>query len=182
MKRRRFLPVGMLSLLLVMALASIGVAYTMWSEELWIYGTVETGGVDVEFSGPHVWENDHGKDVAECGAEIWDNQLNIWVWNGYPSYECWVDYDIHNIGSIPVHVYGPEWWWFPPANEVTVETWCDCPCGEGVENCTGCDVIQLHHSETVWCHVYIHVEQEAVQWGWYDFQGYIVAHQFNEPW
>lgn len=49
MKRRRILPAGVLALLLVIALAAIGLGYALWSKTLTIEGVVHTGEVDAEF-------------------------------------------------------------------------------------------------------------------------------------
>ncbi len=48
--KKKALPVGTMFLVLVIALAFLGVGYAFWSETLTISGTVETGEVDVEFS------------------------------------------------------------------------------------------------------------------------------------
>ena len=48
--KKKALPVGTMFLMLVIALALLGVGYALWSETLTITGTVQTGEVDVEFS------------------------------------------------------------------------------------------------------------------------------------
>ena len=50
MKRKKALPIGTIFMILVIALAFLGVGYALWSETLTISGTVSTGEVDVEFS------------------------------------------------------------------------------------------------------------------------------------
>ena len=49
MLTKKSLPVGTLFIILVIALALMGVGYALWSETLTISGTVNTGEVDVEF-------------------------------------------------------------------------------------------------------------------------------------
>ena len=46
MKVRRTLPVWALALIVIVALAAMGVSYTLWTETLVINGTVNTGEVD----------------------------------------------------------------------------------------------------------------------------------------
>jgi len=165
-------------MLLVLALASLGIGYGLWSKILFINGTVETGNVDVELSLGDVWENDHGKDVGTCFAELLmidgatqPNKLHVEVGNGYPSYECFVEFDVHQKGSIPVLVYQPIFTVLPPAAEVTVS----------LMNCYA-DPTQLDFpSETAWCTLYIHVEQDAIQSHMYSFEGTIEARAFNDP-
>jgi hypothetical protein len=179
MKARRFLPIGVLGLLLVVALASLGVGYGLWSQTLFIRGEVTTGTVSAEMSLEWVEENDHGKDVGTCEAFLLDrdetnNTLGIVITNGYPSYECWVGFDVHNTGSIPIHVHLPEVTFTPvapaPAGGVTMR----------VENCYP-DHVQLHTSERAFCELWFHVEQmDDNQNAEYRIEGTVFVHQFNE--
>ncbi len=106
-------------LLLVVILGS---ALAMWYDTLKIHATINTGEVDVSFSGTIYVEevseiND--KDVASCSAvfeEIQDEDLNnpfgnndqelkIIIDNAYPCFICKVNtVGVQNLGSIPVKV------------------------------------------------------------------------------
>jgi len=69
--------IGLLTLALVLALGSLGLAYAAWTDEITIQGTVDTGSVnlDVEkYSGTWVWK------VPDLTDEIF-------VW--YAEYESW---------------------------------------------------------------------------------------------
>lgn len=157
---------------LVIALALIGVGSALWSEHLLIDGIVQTGDVDVVMSLEGVVENDHGKDVAECDATFHelDNGLSVVIGGAYPSYECWVEFDVHSAGTVPVHIYHPTWTLLPPPEAVTFS----------LVNCYEEDT-QLHQFGEAYCTLYIHVEQEAAQNELYEFAGFIDARQFNEP-
>jgi predicted ribosomally synthesized peptide with SipW-like signal peptide len=129
--KKKALPVGTMFLILVIALAAVGVGYALWSETLTITGTVTTGEVDVEFSQYPVEEcvdvngvltcpePPEKADVANCVAE-WlgpDNDsegddgsdlLQVTVTGMYPSYHCKVSFDVTSTGNVPVHVWLPE--------------------------------------------------------------------------
>jgi len=175
--RRKSLPLGVLVMLLVLALASLGIGYGLWSKILFINGTVATGNVDAELTLDWFKDNEDIKDVGTCFAELrmidgatQYNKLHIEVGNAYPSYECMVRFDVHSKGSIPVLVYQPDFSKVPP--EVAVDF--------GVVDCYP-NPVQLHQSNVAYCTLVIHVKQEAEQNATYDFEGTIEARQFNEP-
>lgn len=162
--------VGVLFMSIVVMLAMVGVGSALWSEVMDISGTVQTGDVNVEWSLGDIFENDHGKEVAECDALLSENLLEIVIGGGYPSYECWVSFDVHSVGTVPVHIYHPQWTVLPPTEAVTFS----------VVDCYEEDT-QLHPDEQAFCTLYIHVEQEASQSDTYVFEGFLEARQFNEP-
>jgi hypothetical protein len=179
MLKRNALPIGVLFILLVVAVAMLGVGYGLWSKSLDISGTVGTGNVDAEFVDASTSENDHGKEVAECTATVDPNQdgsndeLGIVLENGYPSYECWVNFAVKSTGTVPIHIYQPEFTSLPDDTEVTVELLTD--------ECY-VDDTQLHENdESPTCRLYIHVEQGAAQNATYTFAATVEARQFNEP-
>ena len=125
--------IGLVFLVLVAMLASLGVGYAMWSKTLTIDGTVSTGSVDAEFtaaytdddgvitdaahdgtdgadvgdpdaSGKNVDRKD--KDVGKSSAEVGaDGQTaSVTVLNAYPCYFTTAFFGIHNNGTIPVKV------------------------------------------------------------------------------
>jgi hypothetical protein len=160
-------------MVLVVALAAVGIGSALWFKVLTIDGSVETGNVDAVLSLDLVEENDHGKDVADCGAELLDDNmaLRVFIENGYPSYECYVTINVDNTGSIPVHIYQPVWNTLPEFDAITFD----------VVECYD-DDFQLHgEDEPALCTLYFHVEQNAEQLASYEFDGFIAARQFNEP-
>lgn len=94
---------GFLCLALVLAFGTLGVGYALWYEDLYIEGTVYTGTVDVEWSVYAAWV-DEGKDVSDITAVIEGDTLVVTITNAYPCawYMLW--FDIHNVGTIPVHI------------------------------------------------------------------------------
>jgi hypothetical protein len=158
---------------LIVALAMVGVGSALWFKVLNIDGVVQTGDVDAVLSFDGVRENDHGKDVGICdaGLNVDRDRLSVVIENGYPSYECFVFFNVENTGSIPIHVYHPTWTTLPPPEAVTFSL-LDC-----YEEDT-----QLHRGDRpLVCTLYLHVEQEAEQSVRYLFEGFIDARQFNEP-
>jgi hypothetical protein len=172
MYREKAFPIGALLLVVVVAAALMGVGYGLWSKTLDIGGTVETGEVNAEFVLGAVTEEDHGKDVGDCTAALLDPEtLEVTVSNGYPSYECWVDFQVRNPGGIPIHIYQPDFTSLPPSTEVTVDT-------------TACydDDLQVHTGElSPVCTIHVHVEQGGAQNATYTFAATVEARQFNEP-
>jgi len=96
-----------------LALLFVGGSYAMWSETLRINVTVNTGEVDVKWSGWSVSESDHGKPwVANTSVTVEANdsegdaiKLAIVMNNTYPCYWANVSLVVDNIGSIPVKLY-----------------------------------------------------------------------------
>jgi hypothetical protein len=172
MYREKAFPIGALLLVVVVAAALMGVGYGLWSKTLDIGGTVETGEVNAEFVLGAVTEEDHGKDVGDCTAALLDPEtLEVTVSNGYPSYECWVDFQVRNPGGIPIHIYQPDFTSLPPSTEVTVDS-------------TACydDDLQVHEGESSpVCTIHVHVEQGGAQNATYTFAATVEARQFNEP-
>lgn len=102
---------------------ALGTALAMWSEELKINTTVNTGEVDVKWSdwwcsdeGPDPqgegYDNSEEKDVASCdvSVEIVDEEgdaikLLVTLNNTYPGYSVDVYLVVDNVGTIPVKLY-----------------------------------------------------------------------------
>ena len=167
---RKSIPVALIAVILVIALALMGVAYGLWSETLTIHGTVRTGKVDAALSLKGTFDNESPeKDTGTCEALLRAdfNLLAIRVGGAYPSYECNVVFDVHNAGTIPIHVH-------EPLIEVPKEA-----IEYKLVECYKPDV-QLHTGEEAWCTLWIHVLQEAKQGGEYNFTVEIFAHQYNE--
>jgi len=105
--------------------ASLGVSYSMWSSSLHVNTYVHTGEVAVAFDGHNcsdtgadpqggtnlggTFTNTEGKNVATCSVtpEQTDEagnviKLNVTLTNAYPGYEVCVDFNVTNIGTVPV--------------------------------------------------------------------------------
>jgi hypothetical protein len=103
--------IAILSLVLVLLLAAVGVGYAKWSAELEIDGVIETGEVEVGFC--YVECNDTGidpgydKDVGKCSAILLGepaDTIEIVMSNAYPCYGVDFIYDVNNLGTIPVKI------------------------------------------------------------------------------
>jgi len=118
--------IPILSILLTAALFMTGLAYALWSETLYIEGTVATGEVDWEFRGP--WNVlDEPDDIdwnADCTWYFWladkdvggptllefidtdadgdHDKLSITLQNAYPFYAEEISFYVHCLGTVPI--------------------------------------------------------------------------------
>jgi hypothetical protein len=109
----------------LVVLATIGIVNGLWSKNLVVNGTVETGDLRVDWNrvsnndefGPDDCTDFGGfdcdglirKDVGRLECEIDEDDpqiLHFRIFNGYPSYEADCEYHFENTGSIPFHVIG----------------------------------------------------------------------------
>ena len=157
----------------MLAMMLVGVSYALWSDYLYIEGTVETGYIDAEFV-ERGGEDDEPpeKDVSyiECIAE--GDTLFVTVYNAYPGIEYRNYFGIHNRGSIPIHIY--EWGYVPPQvgdpvdpRWVSVELFGDPP-------------YQLHPCDTLDGLVKVKMDNSALQDHVYTFALQIHYGQWNE--
>jgi hypothetical protein len=196
-KEYRPAPFGALLFLLLLALASIGVVYGLWSKVLVIEGTVQTGRLHARWDGaicseffnwpwpPEGNGEVDGKDVGSTTITIDpndNNRLLVTINNGYPSYavDCEVEYV--NDGTIPFLIRG-----------TTIVP------GPGLTNCTltgnqtktlACDQLtvilvdgigsQIDPGDGVASSLRVHVEQKAGQNAEYTFDVKICVAQWNE--
>jgi hypothetical protein len=177
---RKALPVGTLFMVLIIAVAALGVGYGLWNEFLYIEGTVNTGEVDAELAVESITEDDHGKEVGDCTTVLSDKDgdgdnewLDVAITNGYPSYSCTVQISVINNGTIPIHIYQPSIT-NPNPTELTVS----------LGTCYADDT-QIHPAgdpepDHDLCEFIVHVEQEADENSTYTFSAEIEARQFNE--
>jgi hypothetical protein len=194
------LPLTMLAMLLIVLLAGLGVAYGLWSETLTIDGTVKTGNVDVEFTNvsleekvvDYFWDGPFGTEkpepsekasAANCYYRI-DNQgkdnetLVIWTEGAYPSWRCYVHFDVKSTGSVPVHVFEPKLI-SQQDDDLPEAFWCDF----GTQTSSQVPKYkQLHTEQALTCHIKIHFHNnEGIQENSrYTFKYTITAKQWNE--
>jgi hypothetical protein len=93
-----------LTILMVVALATIGIAYGAWTDQLNINGNVTTGTFDVDFQNMYYdWDA-----TPECTAAISGdgNTLTVSVINAYPGLHCGGGVGIKNLSSIPAKING----------------------------------------------------------------------------
>lgn len=109
-------------LLLLIALSAVGFAYSYWSDEVQIEGTVHMGELIVGILNNTVIceeQPEHlDKDVANITCELSDFEtsvhhtpqqtvgklLNVTINNAYPQYGVWINFTLKNAGTIPAHI------------------------------------------------------------------------------
>lgn len=194
------LPLVSLTLILLLAMGSLGVGYGLWSKTLSIVGQINTGEVDARWSGAscvefHTWpalptsQSDQGewlgKDVGawEISIDPDDDQiLHFQITNGYPSYA--VDCEVHFIveGTIPVIVRGTA---IGPGPGLT-----GCTLDGNNKKALSCDQLtviftdnlgsQLHPGDEAASSLTVHVEQPADENANYEFEVRVCMAQWNE--
>lgn len=140
--------IGLLALALVLALGALGVGYAMWSDEVVVEGTVDTGTVRIGIV-KAVATLDQTKDVATVDITFedplgpWDcpipreaqdyayDRVVVTIDDAFPC--LWVDIEFYvgNVGTIPIHIVGLEM--SDPTGELTV-VWVVPPGGAGDPN------------------------------------------------
>ena len=163
-----------LSLALVLALGSLGVAGALWWDWLYIDGYVETGDIGAEWSVGAVWDNEPKPEVSFIDAYLVDpNGLWIDIYNAYPSVTYFVEWDIHCTGSVPIHFAAPIITTNLPAGATF--TFTDM-AGATID----WSQVQLHQSDVMWGMLTIHLDNTAEQNTTYSFYIYLEYGQYNE--
>jgi hypothetical protein len=191
-------------MVLILALATIGVGYGLWAKTLVIEGKVRTGELNAiysiervaeswDFNNP-IGEEWEGKDVALCEAVLdasglkpdlpntGPQAIKVTITNSYPSFNCFVLYDITNTGSIPIKVHLPEYskdgiTWVSGGfggfdDPMHVNSWPPSPTYE--------DDAQLEPGESVLKWLHFHTGQRATMNTDYTFYVRHFVHQWNE--
>ena len=168
--------IALISLALVLALGTLGVAGALWSDWLFVDGYVYTGNIGAEWSISNYYDDEAAdKDVSYIYPWIVGDTLYIDIYNAYPSITYTVIYDIHNTGTIPIHFDYP---WL----------YTDLPAGTFITflayNAAGEQVVlydyQLHPGDTMYGEISIHLDNDAEQDWWYWFEFDLQYGQYNE--
>lgn len=196
--------VTILSLVLLLALLSVGVSYGLWSKTLFIEGTVNTGRVHAKWSNASSSDRtgaldmnldpngnvievpkDVGRLICEINTE--DPQiLDFTVINGYPSYYADCEGEWTNDGTIPVKIValraGPAG---GPIVDIPHDTWVDMDLNGDGANDINLQVVnglctQVHPGETEAYSIKIHVKQAAPQNAELKFVVEVQLNQWNE--
>ena len=99
-RRKRFPPLGLLSITVLLSLCITGVGYATWTDEIAIDATAETGYIDVVLT-----QGDCSHpDIITCSVSESDpHTLEVILTNAPPGdYAC--DFTIENTGTIPVKI------------------------------------------------------------------------------
>ena len=164
----------LLCLAVVVALGGMGVGYALWSDSLYLEGTINTGEVDtciISIASDDVGlDPGYPKDVATTVVDIVDcKTATITVTDGYPCYENWVHFTTAILGTVPVRLQAINI--TNPNPCITVNAW------DGIGE-------QRHPGEYADNTIYFHVEQCADQNATYTFTVeffYVQWNEYEEP-
>lgn len=94
---------GVIFAVLLLSLSMVGVAQALWSETLYVNGTVNTGNLDAVLScGPQVHDTEPTeKDVSSITGSVDGYTLTVTIENAYPCIDYYLPINIFNSGSIP---------------------------------------------------------------------------------
>jgi hypothetical protein len=181
--------IGLICLALVLALGTLGVGFALWSDSLYLEGTVETGTVNASWTACYCFDtgldpnpdgSNKGKDVGSTVCQIDPEDphvLHVTVTNAYPSYwnDCEVEFT--NTGTIPFIIEGFS---ITPGAGTTLadayganngQIWVAFIDGVGS---------QLEPGDSAGSSLKFHVEQCAEQLHTYTFTVEILVVQYNE--
>ena len=157
------------------ALAMLGVGYALWNASLNINTTVTTGTVDVEWSVEEPgWDAEPPeKDVSSIECIIDGNTLLVTLRNAYPAMDYFCTFDVHSVGTVPVHLSELVFSDLPTGMELRIQDENSFPvCFAG---------LQLHQSDSAWATLHMHLTNEVPNASTtYSFTGEITAFQWNE--
>ena len=156
--------IGLICLALVLALGTLGAAFALWSDTLFLEGTVGTGNIGLEWSQGDPYDNEE-KDISHAECTILGNTLFIDIYNADPCVTYTIPIDLHGTGSVPVHTS----WTVIPGNcnpsWITMPNWGD---------------LQIHQGEDLFGDVVVHLDNTAEQGTLYSFSVVLDYWQYNE--
>lgn len=171
----------LLSMVLVLAFAAVGIGYAGWTKTLNISGTVATGNVDLTMTEMGAWDTDDElgmKDFSGIVCVVDGDTLTVTVTNAYPCIDYYNKVNIHCSGSVPVHIHNISFTGVPRFAQVTLEDMA------GAEIVASPDYpIQLHPCDELIVIVHVHIDNTAPNVGGiggFSFTGTIDAIQYNE--
>jgi len=201
--------IALLALALVLALGTLGVAYALWWDDLYVDGQVDTGDINAYWTcyAAYDTENDGlpaeiDKNFSSIACDVTDQHGNtddtfvITLTNAYPCIDYYVVADVHNDGSLPIHVCdftldrgtlptgavvelmkvtSEGDGGFPPSTRPVLTTW------SGFE--------QIHPGDVAYVAFHVHLDNTAEEdpsgagdtTADYTFSGKLYYQQWNEP-
>ena len=157
--------IGILLLVLVLSLGAMGASYALWSDVLFLEGTVDTGDIGIEWSQGEPYDEGDDKFVSTYGCSIDGDTLHLWIDNAYPCVSYFFPLDIHGTGSIPVHTL------------MTITGGTLDPAWVTIPDLTG---LQVHASQIYPFEIVIHLDNTALQGHHYDLFVQLDYWQYNE--
>lgn len=154
----------------------VGTGYALWSENLYINGTINTGSLGAKmvlidtYDNELTIENNTKKDVSNVTAVVSEDgsTMNVTVNNAYPCITYTVVFNVTNTGSIPLKI-------FVSSSNV--------PCCVTVTidpNINYQNEIQLHPGESLQFTLTIHLSNSCSENAQYSFALTLFYHQWNE--
>ena len=102
---KKNLPIS-LAFVLLIGLASLGLVYGAWTDQLSISSNAVTGNLNVVFYGDSV-TNPGPTGTVLCPATFGEKTITLSVTNAYPGYRCTYDVALLNTGSISAKINTP---------------------------------------------------------------------------
>jgi len=187
MKRK----IGLLFAVSVVAMMALGVTYGLWFQSLYVYGTVNTGELDAQWSVHGTWDTEPlVKDFSNITVTPGpgDYEITVTIDNAYPCIWYYAVVDLTNTGTIPWKIYDTAlvsenfpgeiyFTCYTPTNGIA----CVTPPDEGppptlcIENGT-----QVHPGDSAWGLFAVHLNNSAVENTTYRFTFRVVVEQWNE--
>jgi len=192
---------GAIFLVSVIALAGAGAAYALWYEDLYIWTDNETGNVDVDWSIVGYGSNQE-KPVSTFDLRIGNwatpedadatSTIRFWIYDAYPCVEYWFKFDLHCVGTIPVHfepfvIYDSGF--YPMLDEAWIEEKgiyinyierADGTTDTFTDPGVLIEYIQLHEGDVAYGTFMIHFNNQLPQSTTFYYDLHSRAHQYNE--
>lgn len=158
--------VSIATLLLVVMLA-LGVSYALWSTNLYVSGTINTGTVSAMIVAGDSWDTEPEEKNVSCISCYVDEDgvLIVTVSNAYPCISYYQEFNVTNTGTIPVKV-----------QSIAING--DASAWVAVSGIAVGD--QIEPGQEVACLLTVHLDNEAEQGTTYTFTIEIVLVQWNE--
>jgi hypothetical protein len=102
---KKSLPFGMITIILLVSLSLMGMAYGAWTQSLSVHGTVTTGTVAVEFANNPYPSITTGSENPACAIGISGpaaDTLYFIVGYTYPGYTCTGTFTVKNNSTLPI--------------------------------------------------------------------------------
>lgn len=102
---KKSLPIT-IAFILILALGTMGMAYGVWTETLFINGDIKAGNFDVVFTAVETTHSDGGLSTCTSVKSTDNHTLTITMDNVYPGFSCKVYANVMNTGTIPANLTG----------------------------------------------------------------------------
>ena len=158
--------IAFIGMALVLALGVMGAGFALWSDSLFIAGTIETGSIGLVWTVDLPPTDNEAPDKDVSSADSWIDAagiLHITIVNAYPCITYTIPFDLHCTGTVPVHT----------AMTVTSGNleWVQIPQMSGM---------QLHEGERYDGVITVHLDNSAEENETYYFDVQLDYWQYNE--